>query len=65
MSERVVDSANHRRRQMEQLRVGYDDEEESVPASQGCQMAKFAAKRSHTVVQKPEGPNTYNVKIWL
>ena len=43
MSERVVDSANHRRRQMEQLRVGYDDEEESVPASQVCQMAKFAA----------------------
>ena len=25
----------------------------------------FAAKRSRAIVQKPEGPNTYDLKFWL
>ena len=32
---------------------------------QGCQMANFAAQRSGAIVQKPEGPNTYDLKIWI
>ena len=27
--------------------------------------SNFAAQRSGAIVQKPEGPNTYNLKIWL
>ena len=27
--------------------------------------SNFAAHRSGAIVQKPEGPNTYNLKIWL
>ena len=31
--------------------------------NQGCQMANFAAQHSGAIVQKPEGPNTYDLKI--
>ena len=27
--------------------------------------SNFAAQRSVAIVQKPEGPNTYDLKIWL
>ena len=27
--------------------------------------SNFAAQRSGAIVQKPEGPNTYDLKIWL
>ena len=27
--------------------------------------SNFAAKRSGAIVQKPEGPNTYDLNIWL
>ena len=27
--------------------------------------SNFGAQRSGTIVQKPEGPNTYNLKFWL
>ena len=27
--------------------------------------SNFAALRSRAIVQKPEGPNAYNLKIWL
>ena len=27
--------------------------------------SNFAAQRSGAIIQKPEGPNTYNLKIWL
>ena len=31
-------------------------------STQGCQMANFATQSSGAVVQKPKGPNTYNLK---
>ena len=27
--------------------------------------SNFAAQRSGAIVQKPKGPNTFNLKIWL
>ena len=27
--------------------------------------SNFAAQRSRAIVQMPEGPNTYDLKIWL
>ena len=27
--------------------------------------SNYAAQRSGAIVQKPEGPNTYDLKIWL
>ena len=31
----------------------------------GCQIGNFAAKHSGAIVQKPKGPNTYNLQIWI
>ena len=33
--------------------------------SKGRKGSNFAAQRSGAIVQKPEGPNTYDLKIWL
>ena len=39
---------------------------ESVGAqSQERKGSNFAAQRSGAIDQKPEGPNTYDLKIWL
>ena len=33
--------------------------------SKGSNLAGSVAERSGAIVQKPEGPNTYDLKIWL